>query len=188
MKISQYKYFDNVLKNAEFTEEKCQVCSTEKKCLEGEYFDQGSEVTSVCLECLNKGMITVDIPQFIKDRIYLHIEGNLVSKSKEEIEKLSTQLIETLSKTPPVPWIQYNDWPVCCCNFAKYLGEWNREDINNNSTDGDGKKYLMSILDDFTKSKVDDIDILWDDIGQYTAVFVFECIECSKRIAVCQSY
>lgn len=146
MKILQYKYLGNVLKNAEYTEEKCQICSSENNCLEGEYFDLGSDVTSVCLECLNKGIVTVDIPEFISDRIYSHLEDKLVLKSKEVIEKMTNQLIETLGKTPPVPWIQYNDWPVCCCDFTKYLGEWSRADINNNSIDGDGKKYLMSIF------------------------------------------
>jgi uncharacterized protein CbrC (UPF0167 family) len=188
MKIQQYKYFDNVLKNGEFTDERCQVCATKENCLEGEYFDQDYDVISVCLECLNKGLITVNIPQFIKDRIYSQIENNLHGKSKENIEKTTNVLIEMLSKTPPVPWVQYNDWPVCCNDFARYLGEWNKDDIINKAPDGDGKKYLLSILDDFTKSKVDNIDILWEDIGKYTAVFAFECIECSKKIAICQSY
>lgn len=180
--MSQYRYFDNVFKNAEFTNEKCQVCSTGKNCLEGEYFDR-SAVTSVCLDCLDKGLINVNIPQYLKERIYSHIQGNFVNRN-EQIEGL----IKSLSKTPPVAWIQYNDWPVCCCDFTKYLGEWNRDDFDNNSPDENGKYYLMSMLDGFAKGKVKDIDILWDDIGQYTAVFVFECLECSKRIAICQSY
>ena len=137
--MSQYRYFDNVFKNAKFTNEKCQVCSTSKNCLEGEYFDQGSAVTSVCLDCLDKGLINVNIPQYLKERIYSHIQGNFVNRN------------------------------------------------DNNSPDKNGKYYLMSMLDGFAKGKVKDIDILWDDIAQYTAVFVFECLECSKRIAIYQS-
>ncbi|API94380.1 hypothetical protein BKP57_20600 [Virgibacillus sp. 6R] len=84
--------------------------------------------------------------------------------------------------------MQYNDWPVCCGDYTKYIGEWEREDFEKNSKDGNGLNYLLSILDQSTKDKIENVNNFWEDIGQYTAIFVFECLNCSKRIAVPQSY
>lgn len=170
----KFKYFEDPFKDAEFIdEEECQSCGSRKHCLEGEYFDFEEEVISVCLDCLMEGKLRVNIPDYIKDRV----------TGKEKEEKVSE-----LEKTPPIPWIQYNDWPVCCNDFAKYLGEWNREDFNNQSEDGNGLSYLLSILDQSMKGVIVDSQIFWEDIGNYTAIFVFECLCCSKRIAIPQSY
>ncbi|RFA31858.1 hypothetical protein CAI16_19655 [Virgibacillus dokdonensis] len=169
----KFKYFENPLENAEFTGEACQSCGKNEKCLEGEYFDLDDEVDSVCLNCLRLGKVKVNIPNYIKDRI--------TGQGKEE-------KVAELEKTPPVPWIQYNDWPVCCGDYTKYIGEWEREDFEKNSKDGDGLNYLLSILDQSTKDKIENENIFWEDIGHYTAIFVFECLNCSDRIAVPQSY
>ena len=184
----KFKYFMNPEANAEFTEENCQFCGTKEKCLEGEYFDREDEVTSVCLDCLVKGETTVQIPQYLKDRLYTHLKNTFKEKSSEELKELFESTISELEKNPPVPWIQYNDWPVCDGDFMRYVGEWKQEDFNNVSQNGNGKDYILSILDDFTKSRIDDIDVFWNDIGNYTAVFVFMCIHCNKIIGVAQSY
>jgi uncharacterized protein CbrC (UPF0167 family) len=183
-----FKYFSNPLKNAEFTDEKCQSCGSDEYCLEGVYFDKGDEVTSVCLDCLKKGIVTVDIPEFIQERIKSHLHETFPSKDEKEIELLYHSLLRELERTPPVPWIQYNDWPVCCGDFMQYIGEWKREDFNNAAEDRNGKNFIISILDDFTKSKIDDVDVFWNDIGEYTAVFVFKCLQCDKLTAIAQSY
>lgn len=31
-----------------------------------------------------------------------------------------------LSITPPVAWVQSNEWPVCCDDYMKYIGEWEK--------------------------------------------------------------
>jgi uncharacterized protein CbrC (UPF0167 family) len=168
----KFKYFSNPLKYAEFTDVKCQSCGTTQNCLEGEYFDRGDDVVSVCLNCLNQGVIVVDLPEYIKDRIH-----------QDKTEKLTR-----LERTPPVPWIQYNDWPVCCDDFMCYIGEWEQKEFDENSENGNGKEYLISLLDENIKNRVDDINVLWDDLGEYTALFVFECIHCKRKKGIPQSY
>ena len=37
-----YKYFDNVKKNAVFTEQACQFCGSKNDCLEGVYFEKNN--------------------------------------------------------------------------------------------------------------------------------------------------
>lgn len=168
-----FRYFNDPIKNAVFTDVECQSCGSKEYCLEGEYFDRGDEVVSVCLDCLMLGKITVDIPGYVKDKI--------------DEDKQRGKKIKDLERTPPVPWIQYNDWPVCCSDFMCYLGEWEKEDLNNFSN-GDGKKLVFSILDNDTRNRINDEDVFWEDIGEYTALFVFKCTNCNRMKANAQSY
>lgn len=188
MNISKFKYYNNPGKDAIFTEKKCQFCGTDEHCLEGEYFERGDDVVSACLHCLSEGKITVYIPDYIIERVIKNL-NELDKENKTHINKeRGKNLAKELSKNPPVPWIQYNDWPVCCNDFGRYLGEWDKEEIVRNASDENVKQYFMSIIDDFSRSKIDNYDYLWDDIGKNTIIFVFECIHCSKIIAICQSY
>lgn len=186
MIMKKFKYVEEPLKNAEMENGNCQICGEDKLCLEGIYFDNDDEVELVCLDCLQSGKIKVNIPSFLEERIYSHLFDLYPQYKKSEIEIKAKTLSEELSINPPVPWIQYNDWAVCCGDFAKYIGEWNKEDILKKSSNG--KEYIMDILDDFSKKKVEDIDAFWDDIGESTVIFVFKCIKCSKLIAVSQAY
>lgn len=188
MDIQQFKYFSNPTKNAEIIDVKCQFCGADENCLDGEYFERGDDVISVCFKCLSKGEMTVNIPDFVKKKLVDNLKKNGCVQNEKQAEERAESLMIELKKNPPVPWIQYNDWPVCCGDFCIYLGEWEREEIIKHSPDGNGKQYIVSILDDFSRSKINDIDYFWEDIGGNTAVFVFKCIHCSKYIAVCQSY
>lgn len=169
--MKKYDYFFNVKDNAVFTEKRCQFCGTNKECLEGFYFEQ-PKIESVCLSCLDNKKIGVSIPEYIKNRI----KNNRTLKSN------------ILEYTPPIPWIQYNDWQVCCDDYMQYIGEWQQEDFIRESLDGDGISVLRSLLCAHTLSKVDDINVLWEDIGYDTAAFVFKCSKCGKKTIVCQSY
>ena len=63
-----YKYFDNVKKNAVFTEQACQFCGSKNDCLEGVYFEKNN-IESVCVECLAQSKTSVYIPDEIQSKI-----------------------------------------------------------------------------------------------------------------------
>lgn len=158
MNIPEFKYFNNPMKNAEFTDVQCQSCGADGNCLEGEYFDRGDNVISVCLNCLSKGKITVKIPEFVRKRLIVHLKETEYKQNKSQVKEKADSLIEELEKNPPVPWIQYNDWQVCCGDFVRYLGEWGKEEIDKHAPDGNGKQYIITILDDFSRNKIDNVD------------------------------
>lgn len=93
--MKNYDYFINVKENAVFTEKSCQFCGKNDNCLEGVYFEQPN-LKSICLSCLDSKKMGVDIPDYIKKLVC--IDG--------------ANKIEKLKYTPPVPWVQYNDWKV----------------------------------------------------------------------------
>lgn len=188
MKNFNYEYYEDVLKNAQFTKEECQICSSKENCLEGIYFNQGSQLKSVCLNCLNEGKIKVDIPVYLKNKLYESIKKSDVNQDEKEIELKVNKLSEKLEKNPPVPWIQENEWTVCCGDFLKFIGEWEQEDFNEKAENGNGKEKFEELLDENSRKRIDNIDILWEDLGNETAAFVFRCNHCYKYIVVCQSY
>jgi uncharacterized protein CbrC (UPF0167 family) len=107
--------------------------------------------------------------------------------STERIDEYVSEAVDTLSRTPPVRWIQSNLWPVHHGDFCRYIGEWDQEKLTEDAKADDGRSYLSSILED--SSSVEDVDGLWASIGDgWTEVFVFECLKCGRRIAVAQSY
>jgi uncharacterized protein CbrC (UPF0167 family) len=182
-----FRYFDDLLANAEFTDSPCESCGSEVNCLDGIYFDEPDfDRESICIECLVEGKVKVQINHYLIEKLKEHIANTY--PNKEEARKIAHFQVTELEKTPPVPWIQQNDWVVCCGEFAKYIGEWEQEKFNVSSTDGNGLEHLMSILEKDYRDRIEDVTFFWEDIGNDTAVYVFECLRCSKKIAIWQSY
>ena len=102
--------------------------------------------------------------------------------------KKQNEKVTELSFCPPVPWIQNNDWPVCCDDYMTYIGEWEREDFIKNSTNGDGLSLLKELLIDELKNNVESYEALWTGLGYETAAFVFKCSKCGNKVVVCQDY
>jgi len=169
--MNNYEYFENVDKNAAFIEDKCHICGKNDNCLDGVYFDQEG-IKAVCMSCFDKGAVSVYIPGYIKSRVINDVEVKA----------------EKLSHNPPVPWVQNNDWQVCCDDFMLYIGEWEQSDFIKAAGDCDVVEYFYELLCDSTKAKVDDINVLWEDIGYDTVAYVFKCKKCNKIKVICQSY
>lgn len=169
--MNKYKYFQNVKKNAVFTEQPCQYCGKSCDCLEGVYFERNN-VESICLDCFVNEKNSVYIPDYIRNKVV----NDSINKVKE------------LSYTPPVAWIQNNEWPVCCDDFMKYMGEWEKENLIEESNGKDVVEFFKSMLAPEMINRIDDIEILIDDLGYESAAYVFKCIYCNKIVIVCQDY
>lgn len=170
--MENYKYFENVKKNGYFTDVPCQFCGSKEYCLDGVFFEREDDFESICIDCFDKRKINVNILEYIKNRVMENRE----------------QKVDELQYCPPVPWIQNNDWPVCCDDYMVFIGEWEQDDFRKYSSDGDGKLLLKEMLLDELKDKVESYDVLWEDIGYETAAFVFKCPKCGKKVVVCQDY
>lgn len=184
----KFKYFLNPEKNASYVDEPCEVCGSSDLCLDGTYFDNQEELESICMECLVKGKVVVEFPSFLYDKIYYELKRIKPTLTEEEIKYNVNDIFSELEKTPPVPWLQYNDWPVCCGDFMTYLGELTRNELNSMAVDGDGKTLLLSLIDDEMKNRIDSLEALWDDLGDHVIAYHFKCMECDKQIAILQSY
>ena len=169
--MADYKYFKNVEKNAYFTEVPCQFCGSKHLCLDGVFFEK-ENITSICLDCFNKKRVKVSVPDYIQARV--------IDNRDEKVNELQCN--------PPVPWIQSNDWPVCCDDYMVYIGEWEQDDFTSYSKNESGKDVLKKLISPELLNKVDSFDALWDDLGYGTATFAFQCKHCGKIVIVCQDY
>ncbi|MCR5738165.1 MAG: CbrC family protein [Eubacterium sp.] len=169
--MKEYKYFENVKRNAYFCEIPCQFCGGKSDCLDGVFFEK-DEVESICLSCFEQKKARVYIPDYIQNKI----------KNKR------TDKTEELFLTPPVPWIQYNEWPVCCDDYMKYLGEWDKEAFEKYFSDNDNIESMKNILSNDMMERIENFEVLLDDLGNGTAAFVFKCNHCDKVNVVFQDY
>ena len=93
-----------------------------------------------------------------------------------------------LSITPPVAWVQSNEWPVCCDDYMKYIGEWEKTDFINQSSHEEYIDYFKELLDKKMIERIDDIETLIEDLGYDSVAYAFRCICCNKVTIVCQNY
>lgn len=188
MRNYHFKYYDKPLTNAEFEDSPCNICGNEENCLSGVYLDTSEEYDSICLDCIEKGRLSIEFSPDIHTKIENELSRYNNNASNAELMIRKNNILSELSKNPPVPWIQGNEWPVCCGDFMKYIGEWTRSKFKNTSLNGDGKKYLLDHIDKETLDRIDDVSDVWDALGDEVAAFAFECLKCKKISIVLQDY
>jgi uncharacterized protein CbrC (UPF0167 family) len=180
----EFKYFRDYQIWAKFSPKRCDVCHGDA-CLEGIYFDQSSDLEAVCLSCLTTGKIRVSIPTYLINRLTMKMQHAHPDWSEDLVSTHIIELTEALSLTPPVPWVQNNEWPICTDDFACYIGEANQDRLNRMASDGNGLDYLRQI----TEKEILDIQGTWDAIAsEWVTVFLFECLETEEIIAIVQAF
>jgi uncharacterized protein CbrC (UPF0167 family) len=184
----EFKYFPDYLQWARFADQPCD-CPQQEPCLDGLCFGDIAVPDSVCLSDLVLGTIRVEVGDHLKRDLTESIRSSFPEWSDTQIAEHAIQVIDLLSRTPPVPWVQENNWPVCHGDFCRYIGEWSQEQITEASSDGSGLAYLMSILYEVDRMPIGDPEGLWASIATgWTTVFMFECLTCNGRIAVEQNF
>lgn len=183
-----FRYSPDYESTAEYSEMACDLCGR-TPALEAIYFGNSVDAEAVCIECLRSGIITVEIPSYLNRRLEESIRSTNPEIEDAEVVARIAEAVDELSRTPPVPWIQHNYWPVCHGDFARYLGEWSSDTLSQRSHTGDGLEYLLSFLDPFPRESIGDVQALWQSVQRKeTAIYVFECFKCSRLIAIAQSY
>lgn len=188
MQKKEFKYFPEYEKWARFADRQ-NLRPDDSPCLEGVYFENPDIEEPVCLDLLVNGQVKVEIPNYLHKQLLNSIRKKHSGWDENRVMNFAAQILDALSRTPPIPWIQHNAWPVCCGDFCCYLGEWSDEQLTKSSPDGDGGAYLWTILEDSHRSRRDNPYHLWQEVmSGWTTIYMFQCFECNKLIAVDQSY
>lgn len=176
--MKKFRLYNHLKKNAVFTDNYCDK-GHKGPFLDGDYFDSEYDGQGVCLNCLETGEKTVSIQK------YMVLKIGKYTKSPQDVE----QIIRELERTPPVPWIQYNDWSFCCNGPMQYQGE-HSTDVQFKSNDlKEFPEMLWEIADENGKKQAGNPDALLASINNgFTACFIFKCQKCSRFEAVCQTY
>ena len=102
----EYRYYRNG-ETAFLTEGICDICGKKRKCCDGKSFEQGVQL--VCSKCIGKRLASACVPPEIAMQV---------------IGPDANEKIEDLRHTPPIVWLQNNEWPCCCNDFMTYEGIW----------------------------------------------------------------
>lgn len=174
-----FRLFKDFERNAKFTDEACEPDHS-PPFFDGDYFDNEEyEDQGVCLNCLVTGLKVVDIGDYVRSKIEKNAPAALDAQ----------RFVKELERTPPVPWIQYNDWAFCCGEPMQYRGEYSNDSDFNDSELKEIPQNLWSIVNDDGKQQAGSFEALQDSIENgMTACFIFKCLKCKRFEAVCQSY
>lgn len=177
----KFKYFTTPKKKASFISLPCECCDGTEYCLDGRYFGQEAKTKSVCVFCLAEGKKRVYIPDYIKSKLRNHLHEIHIDKTESQIEQIALAEINELEKTPPVPWLTENEWPVANGDFARYEYQMGKGLFFG------GKEDLFRSLEGIEKIK--DKDKLWKEVGEKITIFGFSVIATEKytEIVIAQS-
>ena len=82
-----------------------------------------------------------------------------------------------LVRTPTYLSIQGDRWQFCCRCPMTFIGEWDRDDFDQNAPNGDGKALFEEIVQHT-------VDGLWEDeLHDETGIYVFRCKQCGRLTA-----
>ena len=141
-----FPYFPDYERWARFTDLPCDGCQG-TPCLDGICFDQSSDLQAVCVSCLVSGRIIDSLPDGLPIRFRSSVERMHAEWTEAQITHHVQERLERLTRTPPIPWVQNNEWVFCGDDFAHYLGEQTQEDLNAMAPDGNGLAYLAQLID-----------------------------------------
>jgi uncharacterized protein CbrC (UPF0167 family) len=177
----EFKYFTLPKEKATYVDIPCECCGTAGYCLDGQYFGEGAKVKSVCVFCLKEGKKRVLVPDSIQMKLLTHLQELYPDKPDVELKKEALAKIDELERTPPVPWLTKNEWPVGNGDFTRYKYPMNQDMFY------EGKEYFYSVVQGIEQIK--DKEKLWDEIGKRITVFGFSVIGTEKytEIVVPQS-
>lgn len=117
----------------------------------------------------------------------------------DEIKKIADQRTDEINYcTPKISTWQEFQWPVHCGDYCCFIGEMGKEELNNLSLDGNGRKFLDTILFENEGYKVKgwegeyELDNLWmrqlqehtprNDKDPVSCLFLFQCLTCGKYL------
>jgi len=121
----------------------------------------------------------VAVPEHIQIKLLNHLRQFYPDKPESEIREMATAKVDELERTPPVPWLTQNEWPVANGDFAEYRLLLEREVF-------EVKRDFFNIVAGIERVK--DKEELWNQIGKSIVVFSFSVVGAENiKIAVPQS-
>jgi hypothetical protein len=163
----------------------------------------------MCEKCLTNGVLkklncstNIGNPKFLQQQIRI-LNREL---SDEQIEKTANEKTNEIEyKTPKIDSFQEITWPIHCADYCCFIGNVGKEELNNLSPDGNGRKFLDSVM--FESSHIYekvtyepiteysgysyDLNDIWSYLPEHSprklqdpvsCLFLFQCLTCGKYL------
>lgn len=187
--VPDFRYFPGyAAENIEGeSEERCAFCGA-NRILTGAVEAPSGELTEACLTCFLAGKAVAGEPDTVGD-LAKNVAAAHPDWTPDECATYIAERRTELSRTPPVPWIQENEWPVCGDDFAVYLGEWTQERLIAETGSEAAARAKVEALARQTFVNISDesLAIAWQGLVNWWAVFAFRCAGEDREILVVQT-
>jgi uncharacterized protein CbrC (UPF0167 family) len=189
----QFRYMPGARVLARWIDAPC-ACGAAGPNLDGAYFEGEGVLRAVCLRCLAAGKIERDLAG-LRDELRARLKARNPAWGAARVTRTADERAAELARTPPVPWLGKNEWPICCDDFAVYRGEWAKREWERAAKDGDGQAALARVLGDADRAATVYKDLAPDAGGAAgpggrpdarVATFVFFCPTCKKLTVIVQ--
>ncbi len=191
--MSIFEYFPTFPEGAQLRAEACEYCgrtpaipAVRLKRAPGE-----ENAQAACADCLRAGRASARIPQWVQRELAQAVDVAHPDWSQNQRADLVASRIDKLAHTPPVPWLQNNEWPICGDDFARYIGELTRERLLQEHGGLERAKVaLCAIIEEVRPEwvlSVEDIATAWEQLGNFVAIFLFHCPDNPKTLYVLQT-
>lgn len=133
----------------------------------------------VCVEDFLRGRARAAIPAWIQRELADHV--TIAHPEWDDQRKAAYVATHTdeLSHTPPVPWLQENEWPVCADDYAQFDGELTRERLQKRYGGlKEAKAALRKIFEDLRpawQQSDESLDAWWQRLGGLLRIYAFRC-------------
>lgn len=189
--MSQFRYFPTFPEHANLRVEPCAMCGRAPTVPAVRLHGGAVDRQSVCADCLAEGKAAVQIPKWIIKELEHGVSGAHPDWSAEKRASYVADRVDELAHTPPIHWLQNNEWPVCDDDFAAYERELSREVLEQQHSDSaHAREALRSILLQAVPNWEQDekaIEAEWSELGNFLAVFEFRCLDSDERRYVVQT-
>jgi hypothetical protein len=177
--MSQFRYFPGFPAGAPLKETACTWCGRTPSIPAVYLAPVGAAREPICAECLGQGRGQVKVPDWVQRELARAVTSAHPTWSLSEREVLIAARLEALAHTPPVPWLQNNEWPVCGDDFAVFAGELTRERwVQRWGSEAEGKRALRDVLlqtvPEWSQDEAD-VDAEWSALANDLAIFEFHC-------------
>src|SRR5579859_3085580 len=125
--MSTHPYFPFFPDAANLVPAPCQFCGISPS-IPSIRLDVGSDLDgAVCALCLAKNKAKVVLPKWVTAKLEAGVAHTHPKWSAAQRDDVIRERLDALAHTPPIPWLQENEWPVCGDDFAQFTGEVTQE-------------------------------------------------------------
>ncbi len=191
MPTTTFKYFPDFAKEAAFDAKGCAFCSR-VPALDGawlQFDDDYDDPPPVCIDDLLADKARVDIPRRLQQRLALAVHARHADWEEQRVATYVATHTAELAHTPPVPWIQENEWPICAEDYAIYVGQLTRNKLterygSSRAAKASLRTIMRTLRPKWEVDKAKHLEAWWDALGDFLCIYSFRCDEGTEVVVL----
>ena len=174
-----FRYFPDFPQGADLRETPCRLCDRRPAIPAIRLGFGGGLEGAVCAHCIAEGKAPVHVPSWVHSELEAGVTRTHPEWSEQERVRYVSERVSELAHTPPIPWLQNNDRPVCDDDFAIFRGEVTRDRLEQrcgrvSEAKGRLRELLLQAVPNWEQDDAA-IEAEWKQLANWLAIFAFSC-------------